>query len=258
MGIKKPLTEAEKRFIRQNSATMSRADMAKTLHRDPHLVVTLIKEEGLYTLLDAKMERYRKHREAARAILEKWWPTHSASEIAKMFPQYSAYSYQRYAEVFGMKHNPEACERFAKTREARRRKGYYHYMDNMPSDVRKEWNDKFVKSVRHLRKLEDYYKSVGEPQKTRWVKYDLPTRKMVWAKQYLRKKYNYFYDKDDSDDLFSLYYDEDTKRLPDNPKGNRASETYYSKKYGIKFIAAYQNEPDSPEEEPTNYEEDNF
>ena len=70
----------------------------------------------------------------------------------------------------------------------------------------------------------------GLPQKTK-RKFKTVPGKCMNARNYLCRKYNYFYDKDYGE-LLTLFFDSKTRMLTDEKK------KYYETEYSIKFLQA--------------------
>ena len=75
------------------------------------------------------------------------------------------------------------------------------------------------------RRMEEFRVKSGMPQQTK-TKIRVLSNRVYHAMWYLRKYYNYFYERDKA----VLYYDSSTSRHPD--------EQHYTNKYGIKFEQA--------------------
>lgn len=84
--------------------------------------------------------------------------------------------------------------------------------------------------LRRIRIVEIERLLSGQKQLTR-KKYSIVPRRAQKAVTHLCYKYNYFR----LDDQLTLYYDSETRRLEDRRNGG---ESYYTKKYGIKFKQA--------------------
>lgn len=88
---------------------------------------------------------------------------------------------------------------------------------------------KKAETIKKKYRMERFRMMSGLPQETKW-RVSLIPKRIRGAMWRIVRKYNYF--KPDTDTC-TLYYDSQTKRLPNDYKYN---EEYYIKKYGIEFV----------------------
>lgn len=164
---------------------------------------------------DKIFEERRREQERRRNGVKRLYPTHSASEVAKALGM-SKHSVNHMAKRMGIKHTDETSERLVREGVALLAK---------PETIAKRLN-----KLRRTIRTEQFRIINGEKPKTK-RRFKTVSRRSICTRNYLRRMYNYFYDKDYRE-LLTLFYDGDTKRLPEE------RERYYSEKYHIKFVQA--------------------
>lgn len=85
-------------------------------------------------------------------------------------------------------------------------------------------------SITKTLRMDKFRALSGLKQKTKRKFKTVPNR-CFCARNYITKRYNYFYDKNFGS-LLTIFYDSETNRLPPD------RENYYSDKYGIQFLNA--------------------
>lgn len=151
-------------------------------------------------------------RERRRNIVKDMYPTHSASEIAKLLG-ISRHSVLGIAQRLGVQHDATTNIRLKK--------------ENVAALLRPEVTAKRIALLRRTIKTEQFRINSGEPQRTK-RKFKSVSNKSLCTRNYLVRAYNYFYDKDYGE-LLTIFYDKETRRLPLD------REKYYSEKYHLKF-----------------------
>lgn len=162
---------------------------------------------------DKPFEERKRETERKREGIRRLYPTHSASEVAKALG-ISKQAVNRIAKRMGVRHTDETSERLVREGVALLKK---------PEIVAKRIN-----TLRRVIRMEQFRIINGVKPKTK-RKFKSASHRSLCARNYLRRKYNYFYDKDYGE-LLTLFYDSDTKRLPEE------RERHYSEKYHIKFV----------------------
>lgn len=157
----------------------------------------------------------KKAKEERNQVIRDLYPTHSATEVGKRLGIAKA-SVNDLAKRLGVKHTDETAKRIQKESVARTRTD--------------EANRKRQETLRKILAVEKLRAASGLPQKTK-RKFKTVPGKCMNARNYLCRKYNYFYDKDYGE-LLTLFFDSDTRMLNDEQK------KHYETEYSIKFLQA--------------------
>lgn len=152
-------------------------------------------------------------------IVRKHYPTMTASEIGAMYGMTKS-RVNKIAREIGVCHNEETWKRIKEISYAKMKQSRYKI----------DWHAIAKKSL-IKRRLDEYRVWEGKPQLTR-LKLKSITKKSYKAKYYLIHNYGYI----ETDEPYTLMYDSDTRRL----EHERYNENYYSEKYKLKFISAYE------------------
>lgn len=151
-------------------------------------------------------------RERRRNIVREMYPTHSAADVAKVLGV-SRSAVTLMAASLGIKHTPETTARLVQA--------------NVAAMNRPEAAAKRDASRKRGYLMERFRICNGEPTKYRYH-YTRASKRSIYARKRLVRSHNYYYDKDYGDAL-TLFYDEQTRRLPPE------REQYYMNTYHIKF-----------------------
>lgn len=145
--------------------------------------------------------------------IRKLWPTMTASEIAKA-TGISRSVVIRWKGRLGVKHSPETESRIKQQRDEKFR------LAKLTMD-----RSKMAASWKHTRRMDEWRALGGMKQKTKFKIKVMPNKiyRVMW---YLQKKYNYFFENDNS----VVYFDSVTTRAK--------NEKYFIEKYGIRFEEA--------------------
>jgi predicted transcriptional regulator len=160
----------------------------------------------------AKREQERVHK---NKVVRELYPTHSASEIAKILGVTKS-AVSNMARRLGVAHTEETVRRITR--------------DNIDAMLQPEVVVKRVLSLKRIIRMEQFRIASGEQQQTK-RRLKQANNKSLCARNYLVRKYNYFYDKDFGE-ILTIFFDSETKRL--SPE----RELYYSRTYHIKFLEA--------------------
>lgn len=156
------------------------------------------------------------------------WPQYSANEISQMLGC-NADNVWKTAKRFGVKHTDETCARLRKKSNEKLKLAYTS--ENIKRRVEKQ---------NRIRTMERFRINSGKCQKTSYRMRTMPKRAYHTAYALcVRRGYI------STTDPFTLFYDERTNRsIAENLRYNvrKYTEDYYTKKYGLKFIADYQND----------------
>ena len=156
--------------------------------------------------------------------LRAMWPVMSANEISDREGWKISLIY-KWAKIWQLQHTPETSKRLFDRRQR-----------NLQHSHTAEVVEKIRKARVHNDKMERFRIYSGMKQKTKYHISVIPN-KTRFAMYNLCKLRNYFRDEDA--DSYNLYYDSKTNRA--NYHGY--DEVYFSKKYGIQFIQADEDEP---------------
>ena len=162
---------------------------------------------------DEPFEERRRETERKREGIRRLYPTHSAAEVAKALG-ISKQAVNHMAKRMGVRHTGETSERLIREGVALLAK---------PETIAKR-----IHTLRRTIRMEQFRIINGEKPKTK-RKFKSVGNRSICARNHLRRKYNYFYDKEYGE-LLTLFCDDNTKRLPEE------RERYYSEKYHIKFV----------------------
>lgn len=161
------------------------------------------------------LEDKQANRERRKAIVKELYPTHSASEIAATLGITKA-AVNGIARRIGVRHTEETTKRVM--------------MDCVSKAQAPDVQARRLAKLKRTIRMDQFRILSGEKQMTR-RKFKQANNKELCAKQYLIRKYNYFYDKSIGE-ILTLFSDSQTKRLsPDR-------EQYYSDKYHLTFKQA--------------------
>lgn len=160
----------------------------------------------------AKREQERAHK---NKVVCELYPTHSASEIAKILGVTKS-AVSNMARRLGVVHTKETVRRITR--------------NNIDAMLQADVVARRVLSLKRTLRMEQFRIASGELQKTK-RRFRQANNKTICARSYLVRKYNYFYDKGFGE-ILTIFYDSETRRLP------QEQEQYYSEKYHIKFLQA--------------------
>lgn len=153
------------------------------------------------------------------------WPDHTAREIAEQLGCNRRYA-QFTASRFHARHSDEVYARIAKSfSEAGKHK-------HTPQSRRK------ISETRKKLFRSEYRRVLYEQPRRSNLRLKHVPERVYFAKAHLINAYGYI----PTTDPYTLFYDETTKVMPDKAPDTRGhGHDYYHKKYGIRFIADYQN-----------------
>lgn len=177
---------------------------------------------------EKRKEEYAKRVEIVRRL----YPTMTGGEIARKYG-WASNKANEIARKIGVKHSPETEARIFAERIKRLREG----------GARKEVQERRRLRWKRAYRLEELRILSGEPRQTKFNFPKLPV-KVYASKYYLVNTHHYI---PDENDLYALYYDENTNRRL-NRKSRNGNEEYYSKKYGFKFLPLPAEEPEEETE----------
>lgn len=206
----KRLTDTQKQYIKEHPYEPPRA-MANKFGCSAQTIYTYLHRFHGNNFLNGK----RHELEQKRNIIRSLYPTHTASEIASILGITKS-SVNRIARRSGVSHTKETNERIFK--------------ENVASIMRPDSIKKRITSLKRTIRLERFRILSGMEQKTK-IHFSKENNKSLRARNYLRRKYNYFYNKEYGE-LLTLFYDNETNRLPSK------KEQHYSDVYHIKFVQA--------------------
>ena len=164
---------------------------------------------------DSFIQRKNEAKEERNQVIRELYPTHSATEVGKRLGITKA-SVNELAKRLGVKHTDETTKRIQKESAARTRTD--------------DANRKRHETLRKVLAVEKLRAASGLQQKTK-RKFKTVPDKCMNARNYLCRKYNYFYDKDYGE-LLTLFFDSETRLLTDEQK------KHYETEYSIKFLQA--------------------
>lgn len=160
-------------------------------------------------------KKKKEAKEERNQVIRELYPTHSATEVGNRLGITKA-SVNELAKRLGVKHTDETTKRIQKESAARTRTD--------------DANRKRQETLRKVLAVEKLRAASGLPQKTKRKFKTIPDKCMN-ARNYLCRKYNYFYDKDYGE-LLTLFFDSETRLLTDEQK------KHYETEYSIKFLQA--------------------
>ena len=164
---------------------------------------------------DSFIQRKKEAKEVRYQAIRNLYPDLSATEVGKILGITKA-SVNNLARRLGVKHTDDTTKRIQKESAARTRTD--------------EANRKRQETLRKVLAVEKLRAASGLPQKTK-RKFKTVSGKCMNARNYLCRKYNYFYDKDYGE-LLTLFFDSKTRMLTDEQK------KHYETEYSIKFLQA--------------------
>lgn len=178
--------------------------------------------EREFRLKNMRNMRRQKNAEYIDAI-ERLAPTHSWTEIAQMIGITKS-RVAKFAAFYGFHHTKE-------TEEVIRQRKIQTFINAPWTEERRQRISESVNATRRQEKLRIRW---GLPQKTKLKIEKMPTR-IKSIRRYL-VSYGYFTSRDD---LYTIYYDEQTNRCPAlHVKKGRQTEEYFAMAYGLVFKAA--------------------
>ena len=161
------------------------------------------------------LEVKKKEKEYKHKVVMELYPTHSSTEIGKILG-ITRSAVNNMAHRLGVKHNEDLLDVLA-----------HRYSEkSKEKDVQK----KRIASLKETLRKEKIRFTYGLPQKTKRRFKTIPNR-CFNARNYLVRRYNYFYDVSIGE-LLTIFYDSETRRLPHD------REKYYVERYGIKIEQA--------------------
>lgn len=165
---------------------------------------------------DSYIKEKRRRIKERQRIVRELYPNHTAAEIEEM-TGIPSMCVTNTARSIGVRHSRETYQRIlAKTAKGLRTP---------------EASEKRIKAIRKAFAADRLRANSGMKQRTKFKFGHAISPAQNCARGWLMRKYNYFYDKDYGD-CFALFYDSNTKRLPEE------RERYYSEKYKFKFLPA--------------------
>lgn len=204
------LTEAERCYIKEHphESPQKMADnfgcSVQTIYYQLH-----------YFFGESFLEEKKREKEYKNKVVRELYPTHSASEIAKILGVTKS-AVSGMAKRLGVAHTEETNNRIAR--------------DNIDAMLQDDVITKRVISLRRTLRMEQFRIISGQQQQTK-RRLKQASNKSLCARNYLVRKYNYFYDKNFGE-ILTIFFDSETRRLP------LAREQYYSENYHIKFLEA--------------------
>ena len=201
------LSNEQKQYIKEHPKESAFA-MAKKFGCSP---------ESVYYWLhiyhgDSFLEVKKKEKEYKHKVVRELYPTHSATEIGKILGVTKA-AVNNMAHRLGVRHNKDILIAFNRR------------FTEMTK--RKDIQEKRVAALRKTIRSDKMRVLSGLPQKTKRRFKTIPNR-CLSARNYLIRRYNYFYDVEIGG-LLTIFYDGETRRLPLD------REKYYADKYRIKI-----------------------
>lgn len=208
--MRKVLTEEQKQYIKEHPKESAFAMAKKFCCSEQSVYYWLHVYHGDSFLKVKIEEKEHKHK-----VVREMYPTHSATDIAKLLG-ITRSAVNNMAKRLGVRHTEETQRKLAEK--------------SIKATNRPEIQEKRIASLRETIRKEQLRVCYGLPQKTK-RKFSFTSNRRLCARNYLVRKYNYFYDKE-AGSLVTIFYDRETKRLsPDKEK-------YYSDKYGLLFRQA--------------------
>lgn len=192
------ITEEQRRYVLEHQNERPYTKVAKDAGISIRTLYSVLRKQDRSTL--RKKERWSMQKEKAARVVPELYAAMSEREIEKEYG-IDRHFIRQVAKRLGLKHSQETISRL-------RKKGGLKTQQVWKAD-----------RTRYLS---------GQPQLTKFriAKYSHKLRLVV---NRLIRVYNYFTD-EEVGGLYTLYYDEDTKRTP--------NEHTFSKRYGLKFEKA--------------------
>ena len=202
----KPLTQQQVDYIRAHVNDRPRVKVARDAGVSVSTLYRIVHENGGELRHDLSTKR-----EGIEDTVRAYYPTMTAPEICARFG-YSKTRVNMWARRLGVKHSAETEERIRQENMARLVEAKKH-IDYKAMGER----------LKRKRRMDELRVLSGLPQRTRFKFAALSTqgRQTVWR---MVRKHNYF---QMDGEPRTLYYDGDTRRSK--------NESYYTKKYGLKF-----------------------
>lgn len=207
------ITQAQVDYVLAHINDRPRTDVAKAAGLGMSTVYRIVRENGG----ELRHDLSTKH-EGIEDTVRRYYPTMTAAEISARFG-YSKTRINTWAKRLGVRHSAETDERIKAENMLRLVEAKKH-IDYKAMGER--WKRK--------RRMDELRVLSGLPQRTRF-KLKSINSKAYQAKWYLEHRYGYFWV---DGEAYTLFYDKETRRC--------RHEGYYSRKYGLRFIKAQQED----------------